>query len=56
MKTYLLLPILSAYATLVAAGQPDGGGRVNEVSEPEMLGLLAVAGVALAVNYFRKRK
>ncbi|MCB1886134.1 MAG: PEP-CTERM sorting domain-containing protein [Rhodocyclaceae bacterium] len=52
MKALLLAPILAALASPSLAGQPDP----TPVSEPETLGLLAIAGVALAVSYFRKRK
>lgn len=31
------------------------GAPITELPEPGMLGLLAVAGVALAINHFRKK-
>lgn len=51
MKIALCAGLLLSLSTAFA-GQPDP----TPVSEPDMLGLLAIAGVALAANYFRGRK
>lgn len=50
MNRYVVLPILALQAASAFAGQPD------TVPEPETLSLLAIAGVALAINLFRNRK